>query len=302
MHLWKVKTDRGRRRGFTLVELLVVIAIIGVLVALLLPAVQAAREAARRTKCLNNLKQIGIAMHNYHDTHGRLPNVRRDASFTWMVSMLPFAEQTALYDEWKFPASYNSQTQRARETKLDMYYCPSRRAASSAPILNENMDGGTATTGVPGDYVGCTGDSSKCTNDYWVNGANGVFYVFQSMAEGTSGTRPGARFADIIDGTSNTVMIGEKHVHIKHLNDPSKGDGCVYNGDKGHAGRTMGTSYLLAKGPNDPVTNRFGSWHPAAVNFVLVDGSVRSLAISTDGQTLGWIAGKDDGQVVSLDK
>jgi prepilin-type processing-associated H-X9-DG protein len=250
---------------------------------------------------LNNLKQIGIAMHNYHDVYNRLPNARRDPSFTWMVPILPFAEQTPLHDEWKYPAAFNTQTQRARETRLDMYFCPSRRAASGAQIVNENMDSGTATTGAPGDYAACTGNSSITTGDYWVNGANGVFYVYTSMAANTSGTRAGCRLADIVDGTSNTALIGEKHVHIKHLYDPSKGDGTAYNGDKGHSMRSMGTNALLAKGPNDPVTGRFGSWHPGAVNFVMADGSVRSLPVTTDGKTLGWLAGRDDGQVVSLD-
>ena len=89
-----------RRCGFTLVELLVVIAIIGVLVALLLPAVQAAREAARRAQCVNHLKQLGLACHNYHDQNGWLPNTRHDANFTWMTMILPQVEQPALFAKW----------------------------------------------------------------------------------------------------------------------------------------------------------------------------------------------------------
>jgi prepilin-type N-terminal cleavage/methylation domain-containing protein len=293
------------RRAFTLVELLVVIAIIGVLVALLLPAVQAAREAARRTKCLNNLKQIGLAMHNYHDTHGCFPNTRRDASYTWMVTIMPFVEQQNLYSEWKQGPSYHTQTQMARETKVDMYYCPSRRSASTAQIITENMDNTTtAVTGVPGDYAACTGDSSVATGDYWQNNVNGVFYIWNRMSGAPAANEPfraGCRIADILDGTSSTLMVGDKHVAAIHLHKPADGDGQAYNGDKGHAFRWVGPNVLLAKGPQDTVKTRFGSWHPSVCNFVLADASVRPFMVSTSGQTLGWLAGKDDRQTVSVE-
>jgi prepilin-type N-terminal cleavage/methylation domain-containing protein/prepilin-type processing-associated H-X9-DG protein len=292
------------RCGFTLVELLVVIAIIGVLVALLLPAVQAAREAARRTQCLNQLKQIGIAMHNYNDTYDNLPNSRRDASFTWMVPILPYVEQPALYDQWKQGPSFNSQVQIAREARIKGYFCPSRRAAAQAQIITEDMDGGGSTTGTPGDYAACASNSSITTGDYWQNRANGCFTVWNRMTDPATDPpfKRGTRFAEITDGTSNTILVGDKHVAQKHLHDPSKGDGQAFNGDKGHSFRTMGTNVLLSKGSNDLSTGRFGSWHPGATNFVLVDGSVRGLSNSTAGQTLGWLAGVNDGNVIpSLD-
>lgn len=297
------------RPAFTLVELLVVIAIIGVLVALLLPAVQSAREAARRTQCLNHLKQIGIAMHNYNDVFGNLPNSRRDASFTWMVQILPFVEQKAIYDQWKLGAAYNSQLQLVREARIPFYFCPSRRTAGSAQIISENMDGGTATTGITGDYAGCTGDSRLGGGDYWhkntnstpnLEPANGVFTVWNRMISisGTPAYKIGTRFAEVTDGTSNTLMVGDKHVHIKHLNSAANGDGTAFNGDKGHAARSLGASQPLSKGPNDAVKSRFGSWHPGVTNFVFVDGSIRGINNGANGTTLGLLAGKDDGLTI----
>jgi prepilin-type N-terminal cleavage/methylation domain-containing protein/prepilin-type processing-associated H-X9-DG protein len=299
----------SRSSAFTLVELLVVIAIIGVLVALLLPAVQAAREAARRTQCLNHLKQIGLAMHNYNDTYGTLPNSRRDASYTWMAQILPQIEQPALFAKWKLGPSYNTQLQECREARVSIYYCPSRRTSSSAKIIDEAMDGpGPMTTGIVGDYAACTGDSSKGGGDYWQPGydANGVLLIWNRMNNsgsppappGTPTFKAGTSFREITDGTSNTLLVGDKHMHLKHLNDPAKGDGTAYNGDKGHSHRSLGPNAPLSKGPNDTVTNRFGSWHPSVTNFVFVDGSVRSISNGTNGTTLGWLAGKDDGQVI----
>ena len=119
---------RAIRRAFTLVELLVVIAIIGVLVALLLPAVQAAREAARRSQCQNHLKQIGLAVHNFEDIYKTLPHSRYDDRYTWAVEILPFVEQKSLYDQWDLTKNYYKQNAVARMTTVPVYFCPSRRS------------------------------------------------------------------------------------------------------------------------------------------------------------------------------
>ncbi|MCB1129315.1 MAG: DUF1559 domain-containing protein, partial [Verrucomicrobiae bacterium] len=121
----------ANRRGFTLIELLVVIAIIAILIALLLPAVQQAREAARRTECKNKLKQLGLALHNYHDTFRAFPaafyrGTTTSPGWGWGTMILPYIDQAPLYNQWVMTVSYdNGQNQTARRTKLAAYKCPS---------------------------------------------------------------------------------------------------------------------------------------------------------------------------------
>jgi prepilin-type N-terminal cleavage/methylation domain-containing protein len=159
-----------RRGGFTLIELLVVIGIMAVLFSLLLPAVQAVREAANRISCANNLKQIGLAMHRYHDDHGVLPSFTTDGAnaATWAVEVLPYMEQGNLYRQWDLSRSYYQQTPAARLGIVRSYFCPSRRSPNLAPtasILGDqpglDSDGGASpTANVPGslgDYAACTG-------------------------------------------------------------------------------------------------------------------------------------------------
>ena len=128
----------GRRKGFTLVELLVVIAVIGILIGLLLPAVQKAREAANRLSCANNLKQISLAMHHYHVDYGKLPprarlagpsDANNGAGATWAVLIMPYLEQDNLYNQWNLSGRYYDQNETARRASVRIYFCPTRRSA-----------------------------------------------------------------------------------------------------------------------------------------------------------------------------
>ncbi|WP_261365083.1 DUF1559 domain-containing protein [Anatilimnocola floriformis] len=311
----RTRFSSNRQRGFTLVELLVVIAIIGVLVALLLPAVQAAREAARRTQCVNNLKQIGLACQNYHDTYGLLPNTRHDANFTWMTMILPQIEQSALFAQWNLGnTTFYTQTAQCQQARINAYYCPSRRSSAGAKFADEPQDNTTAPLykSATGDYAICTGDSSVNGGDYWQNNgvdipANGVGIIWNGNMGTTPAVLPGGApfkgvaFREITDGLSNTLLVGDKHVYLKELANPDYGDGGAFNGDKGHSHRCLGPSQPLSKGPQDPTKRLFGSWHPSITNFVLCDGSVRGIQNNANSTMLGYFAGKDDGQIVRLD-
>lgn len=307
-----VRPGQFTRSAFTLVELLVVIAIIGVLVALLLPAVQAAREAARRTQCINHLKQIGLACQNYNDTYNALPNSRHDANYTWMATILAQLEQPALFAKWNFNSgSFYSQQPECREARITVYYCPSRRSASMQKFCDEPQDNQTSPLwkSAVADYAMCTGDSAVNGGDYWQwNGqdapANGVGILYNGNMSTTPPVLPGGPsfkvvpLREITDGTSNTLLVGDKHVYIKGLYDEAYADGGAFNGDKGHSHRAVGSNRPLSKGPQDTTTRAFGSWHTNVTNFVLVDGSVRSIQNNTNATVLGYLAGKDDGQVI----
>jgi prepilin-type N-terminal cleavage/methylation domain-containing protein len=228
-----------RRTGFTLVELLVVIAIIGVLVALLLPAVQAAREAARRSSCGNNLKQLAIAVHNFHDTRNHLPpggavdqqpfgTAAAAWGSSWFVYILPFAEQSTLYESMRFSggsgwgtnAAHN--TLQARGLKINTYMCPSsplepfcRSPNSNGPIMAPHYSGiAGAVPGLIPNYteLNCdqpnTGTADCCTGGIVCSG--GVLIP---------GPGPTAKtFSSVMDGTSNVAMISETNDWIFTVN------------------------------------------------------------------------------------
>jgi len=186
-----------RRSGFTLIELLVVIAIIGVLIALLLPAVQAAREAARRAQCVNNLKQLGLAVHNYHDRVGSLPGaelVWNGSSFSALTHMLPGLEQTVLYNSINFSVLTNTDPANttAMFTNVSSFICPS-------DVNNSAL----AAIGAQTNYMADMGSwivwQAAAGPNVGLAPPNGVFY-------GNSATR----FADVTDGLSNTGFYSER--------------------------------------------------------------------------------------------
>ena len=279
---------KNQRRGFTLVELLVVIAIIGILIALLLPAVQQAREAARRIQCTNNLKQLGVALHNYHDTFGSLPSgaIRKNGNscWGWSALILPFVEQENMYDELGVTkgspddshVANATLTENYMKTPLDAYLCPSDSGFSGSLNTNRQVDSGdfsgTNLTPAVSNYVGNFGHLTD--TDAPLNNT-GLFFFNSKI-----------KFRDVTDGLSNTVAVGER----ESFNCKS---GTWFGSSFSGVG-TVGASMILAS--NRPQINLdtdtqawnaadmqgcgsgFSSLHPGGAMVLFCDGSVKFLS------------------------
>jgi prepilin-type N-terminal cleavage/methylation domain-containing protein len=329
-HRARLLLPRVSRGAFTLVELLVVIAIIGVLVALLLPAVQAARESARRMSCSNNLKQSSLSSHGYHDVYNVLPPSRLDhrGGLTWAVQLLPYLEQDNFFKLWDITRLYYDQGANVtagdviRRTPVKAYLCPSRqRPGAALSITGDTPDtpfSGARSppdyyTGAVSDYAACIGnDTTPESSGIAGEGGNGAFSValipWIYVRTPTTGGPPGilgpqksmTRFSNITDGLSNTFFIGEKHIRLGQFgNGNSEGDGSVYNGDvlSFHA-RAAGTSNPLALGPTERFRTQFGSYHPGICQFAFGDGSVRAIPVNITPSILNALAQRDDGVLI----
>ena len=287
---------RLRRPGFTLIELLVVIAIISVLVGLLLPAVQKAREAASRIQCANNLKQIGLALHLHHDTYQRLPPSRLPGeSPTWAWLILPNLEQENLYRLWDYANHpiFKANEEALRST-VPIYFCPSRRSHVGAVTRPFQQRAGCVLTdairGAPGDYAASLGTTGA---DYPLDLPSGG----QLLPNGAFEAYKGVRFGDIRDGLSNTLLVGEKHVPAASFG-VWPWDCSLYDGHNPVCNtRAAGPDYPLATSPYDDGW-KFGSYHPGVCQFAFCDGSVRSLVNTINRVTLGLLAQRNDGQVI----
>jgi prepilin-type N-terminal cleavage/methylation domain-containing protein len=316
------------RRALTLIELLVVIAIIAIMIALLVPAVQRAREAAARTQCTNNLKQLALGCHAYHDANKFLPPARvaRDGYATWPVLIMPYIDQDSLYSQWDITQGFSSQNEIARESAPALFFCPSRRppmispaSQNGQPVPRSSADANGGLAGACGDYGCCSDDgSSGAPNTDQGTGAMIVAHVLNPAppyplgADNQPNRAPPhlplvpivkfegyLTFASLIDGASNTLLLGEKHVRLGHLGEQGDGDAAYYSGaNYDTAQRVAGEEYPLARDQNDSNINHcdmFGSWHPGICLFAFADGTVQSLDVSIDPVTLGMLANRMNG-------
>ncbi len=310
---------RSRRWAFTLIELLVVIAIIAVLIALLLPAVQQARESARRTQCKNHLKQLGLALHNYHDTHNRFPQAKvYDPNMTqcqpwisgnglsWRVMILPFIDQTPLYssvdyNEWVECRTLTGTINTAFRKKLiPGYICPSD---PTDPILGNNA--GTNYAGLVSDGRGAPIPpvQSSC-------GATGLSHGDQTGALAYQGRR----MSEIIDGTSNTILAGEvfrgKSFFNLCANSSQTGTRCHrWYEESGWCGADT------ARGPNNTIRDEIdwndtdywsiggarpvSSAHTGGAHVLMADGAVKFASDNVDLRTWRAVGSARGGESVS---
>jgi prepilin-type N-terminal cleavage/methylation domain-containing protein len=305
-------------RGFTLVELLVVIAIIGTLVALLLPAVQAAREAARRTQCINNIKQVALAAHNHHDTFGYFPagnlatdpllpgmDTNNDQGIGAIASLLPYFEQNAAFQMIQRNVKYDvhqpawwldTSTQNASRMKTKLLVCPAtdpyrHQTDYSVQLMYPiNIDG----TGIIYNVFtqDDPGGREMGRTNYFGCGGYGADVPGYDIYKGIFFNRSNTKFKDIVDGTSNTLMFGE-----------------AIGGKTGDSGSTrqfgyswMGVGYLANfMGLGRKTFSSFSSEHPNVVQFALADGSVRSVQVNVDRLMYFYCAGVGEGEVAKLD-
>ena len=321
-----VSDGRVRSRGFTLIELLVVIAIIAVLIALLLPAVQAAREAARRIQCTNNLKQIGLAVHNYSDTMGALPpGASGCCNGTWQAFILPYMEQGALSNSYNFsnPRYVNLVNTTVTTTFINAFLCPSNgvqhRPISSA--LGADATGKLSAHNYVANFGATDLNQQDVALDSKFNGAPFTFIAPYTNADHPASPYKGmtVTIAAITDGTTNTMMNSE----VLIVPQPSELRGMTWWADA--------TSFTTLLGPNSALPDMmYGSGacnatlakptpcgystgaprlnylaarsrHPGGVNVAMCDGSVRFMKDTTNLRVWRALSTTQGGEIISAD-
>ena len=285
--------SHSRPRAFTLVELLVVIAIVGILIGLALPAIQAAREAGRRTSCQNNLRQLALAMHMHNDAQGKLPF----ASWTWgrggtfhsaFTAVLPYLEEKNLHAQFDFTSSvFYGPNNRLIKTLLPVFLCPTMDLPRPVPDEQHGAD----YEGAPASYGVCVGSENP-----WSGPRNGAF-VFSTDKHPTT-------LARIADGTSQTILIGELDYGLRNYYFQGTQDlrGGVVQWGIGYPGFSIGTTkgvfnaQLLVTGYDEFHT--FRSDHPNGVNLAFAEGAVRMFDSATDAALLDALATRNGQEAV----
>ena len=318
-----------RRRGFTLIELLVVIAIIAILIGLLLPAVQKVRDAAARMQCQNNLKQMGLAFHNYENANGFFPPaytvvLSTPSSTSWGTYLLPYLEQDNLYRQYDPNGGLGSaQNQAAISTPVKIFQCPAAQANrryTDGPVPGSAFVptwGATpiSWTASAGDYTATTGVRENTLNACWAGGGGGDRDgVLEAKTQATPGASfTGTKVLAITDGTSNTILVGELAGRPAAYRAgrqvatfaPFQGAGWgdALNGENWFIGSLFDGTEPAHGGPCVVnCTNSRGrglySFHTAVANILLADGSVRSVSSNLNQCTFAYLVTKKKGDIV----
>lgn len=315
--------ELSKRSGFTLIELLVVIAIIAILISLLMPAVQQAREAARRTQCRNNLKQIGLAIHNGESLHGTFPTAGWGWRWMgqpewgygemqrggWAYQLLPFLEKTNVFNlPHGTGAARVASTVELEGTTVGLFHCPSRRSPLPKPpelVGQPALDSYNYPAGqvhAVTDYAANLGD----VYTFWHHGptptevANDVGWSDMTANTGFVRQRKPYRARDFTDGLSNTFFVGEKYLNIDHYSQP----GDISDNDPAWVGDDYDTVRASVLPPRKDerrtILHIFGSAHSGGFNMLFGDGSVRTTAYEIDLRTYRKLANRKDQEVVSF--
>lgn len=305
---------RTARDGFTLIELLVVIAIIAVLIALLLPAIQQAREAARLSQCKNNLKQLGIALHDYHATHNVFPpagivsSTITDNRFAWGAMILPQLDQSALYSQLDF-SIYNTASVGNRQaigTVLAAFRCPTATDPARYPQIGPHSAPLPSFEIATSSYMGVIGSALPCGGFSQDPAANGLFRVMRTI-----------RSSDVVDGLSQTLAVGEWRDYDFNTRRPSKYPNtnwvhywacfypvCIDSDSICGGGRSVASIRLpindsrVVDCHDREVALTLSSEHQSGAPSLFADGSVHFLSENTDLRMLQYLATINGGELV----